>query len=96
MKKKNSTLNFGEDRCYLPRGFRKILLMYFNMKVRKKQMNEKDKQLEEFKLIAQAVIPAINCIKNTLENHKIDSLLSLTMSADGYLTMNIHEIERTL
>lgn len=61
--KKNSTLNFGEDRCYLPRGFRKILLMYFNMKVRKKQMNEKDKQLEEFKLIAQAVIPAINCIK---------------------------------
>ena len=69
MKKKNSTLNFGEDRCYLPRGFRKILLMYFNMKVRKKQMNEKDKQLEEFKLIAQAVIPAINCIKNTLENH---------------------------
>ena len=56
-------------------------------------MNEKDKQLEEFKLIAQAVIQAINCIKNTLENHKIDSLLSLTMSADGYLTMNIHEIE---
>jgi len=51
VKKKNSTLNFGEDRCYLPRGFRKILLMYFNMKVRKKQMNEKDKQLEEFKLL---------------------------------------------
>lgn len=37
--KKNSTLNFGEDRCYLPRGFRKILLMYFNMKVRKKQVD---------------------------------------------------------
>lgn len=55
-------------------------------------MNKRD-ELEEFKSIAQAVIPAINSIKNTLENHKIDSLLSLTMSADGYLTMSIHEIE---
>lgn len=55
-------------------------------------MSKRD-ELEEFKLIAQAVVPAINCIKNTLENHKIDSLLSLTMSADGYLSMNIHEIK---
>lgn len=55
-------------------------------------MSKRD-ELEEFKLIAQAIAPAINCIKNTLENHKIYSLLSLTMSADGYLSMNIHEIK---
>lgn len=57
---------------------------------------EETKKVEkqEFREIVKGILPHIECIQKALEDRRIDTLTSITLSADGYIDAKLYDTGR--